>query len=227
MEEKSGCVVCGRELTYVKNASELTCIYCNRREMTYTHCVAGHYLCDYCHAMQANDIIEAHCTSSSTTDPIELALMLMKHPSIKMHGPEHHFLTPAVLLAAYYNQRGDSQPKISKIKQARQRAEKVPGGSCGFHGNCGAAVGAGIFVSLIHDATPLKKNEWQQANLMTGESLLTIAKLGGPRCCKRDSFATLDLASRKYGLSHRQHITCDFSRLNKECLGKKCPYFHR
>jgi hypothetical protein len=32
-----------------------------------------------------------------------MALNLMKNPQIKMHGPEHHFLVPAVLLAAYYN----------------------------------------------------------------------------------------------------------------------------
>ncbi len=30
-----------------------------------------------------------------------LAIRLMRLPAVKMHGPEHHFLVPAVLLAAY------------------------------------------------------------------------------------------------------------------------------
>ncbi len=64
-----------------------------------------------------------------------------------MHGPEHHFLVPAVLLASYYDKPAFSEERASKIKEARRRAKAVLGGFCDSHGNCGAAVGVGIYPS--------------------------------------------------------------------------------
>ena len=37
------------------------------------------------------------------------------------------------------------------------RATDIKGGFCGFYGNCGAAVGTGIYVSIITGATPLTR----------------------------------------------------------------------
>jgi hypothetical protein len=57
---------------------------------------------------------------------------------MRQHGPELHFLVPAVLISAYSNTKGEPGEKEAKIKKARQRAEKILGGFCGFYGNCGA-----------------------------------------------------------------------------------------
>ncbi len=88
-----------------------------------------------------------------------MAIKLMNSPKIKMHGPEHHFLVPAVLLAAYYNldavEHISPEDKAEIINKARQRAEIVPGGFCGFYGSCGAAIGTGIFINLLTKATPI------------------------------------------------------------------------
>jgi len=65
--------------------------------------------------------------------------------SFAMPAPEHHFLVPAVLLAAYYNIKGDPEQKKRKIKAARERSSNILVGFCGFHGDCGPAVGTGIF----------------------------------------------------------------------------------
>jgi len=108
-----------------------------------------------------------------------------------MHGPEHHFLVPAVLIAAYYNLNVEYQTKIQNLKIARQRSEKIPGGFCGSHGTCGACIGAGIFFSIITQTTPLSGKTWQQSNLLTGTCLVEIAMKGGPRCCKRDTLLLL------------------------------------
>ena len=148
-------------------------------------------MCDRCHGLKGLILIERFCTTGDVCDPIESAIILMNHPEIKMHGPEHHFLVPAVLLAAYYNAAGDREKKGGAIKKARQRSEHVLGGFCGFYGDCGAAVGTGIFVSVLTGATPLSRNEWRLSNLMTAKSLLDIALHGGPRCCKRNSFLAL------------------------------------
>jgi len=56
--------------------------------------------------LAANDLIEQYCLHTGQTDPLEIAVTLMKNPALKMHGPEHHLLVPAVLLAAFYNQHG-------------------------------------------------------------------------------------------------------------------------
>jgi hypothetical protein len=161
-----------------------------------------------------------------------MAVTLMRDTRIKMHGPEHHFLVPAVLLAAYCNATGrPREEKTEMISKARRRAEEVKGGSCGFSGNCGAAVGTGIFVSLVTGATPLSRTEWRLANLMTSESLRAIAERGGPRCCKRDSFLAITTAvgflKKELALSLplEDSLACEFSSLNKECLRSGCPYF--
>jgi hypothetical protein len=94
-------------------------------------------------------------------DPFELAKIIMNNVKVPMHGPEHHFIIPAVLLAAYYNVKGDLSEKRRKIKEARRRSSNVLGGFCGFYGDCGAAVGTGIFMSLITESTPLSVAEWR------------------------------------------------------------------
>jgi hypothetical protein len=120
--------------------------------------------------------------------------------SPEIRNESAHLLVPAVLLAAYCNATGRPRDeKAGLIANARSRAEEVKKGSCGFNGNCGAAVGTGIFMSLITGATPLSRAEWRLANLMTSESLRVIANLGGPRCCKRDVFLALRAAAAFLG----------------------------
>jgi hypothetical protein len=193
-------------------------------------CEQGHFICDSCHSSSANELIEKVCAQSVSTQPVELAIALMKSPTIKMHGPEHHFLVPAVLLTAFYNKTGQPEEKTKKLPVARKRAENVLGGFCGFYGACGAGVGTGIFISLITDSTPLSTDAWGLANQITSESLACIAALGGPRCCKRDTFLALKSASEfvrehfSVSLPISDPILCDFLHLNRECLLADCPF---
>jgi hypothetical protein len=226
----SGCLVCGLELVYGKN-EKLECFYCHRVFLSNTKCQKGHYVCDECHSMPGNDLIETYCIATKLKDPLELALTLMRDPRMKMHGPEHHFLVPAVLLAAYYNIKGDQKDKKRKIQEARLRSSKVLGGFCGFYGDCGAAVGTGIFISLITGATPLSTREWRLSNLMTARSLSSIANHGGPRCCKRNTYLAINEAvsflKKNFAMPMQinGNLKCEFSDINKECLKEKCPYY--
>jgi hypothetical protein len=164
---------------------------------------------------------------------MSLAVELMKSPKIKMHGPEHHFLVPAVLLAAYCNLTGNQQDKADKIKTARNRADYVKGGFCGLHGACGAAVGTGIFVSLLTGATPLSGREWKLSNLITSQCLKEIAEHGGPRCCKRDTFLAIinaiDFIKEYFDtdMAINRGIKCQFSTFNRECRKEQCPFFNQ
>ncbi len=231
-DHKTGCLICGEELIYGKEITRLECFYCKQTNDSNVKCRNGHYVCDSCHSLPAMELIENYCNSSKSEDPLELALTLMRNPNVKMHGPEHHFLVPAVLLAAYYNIKKEYGMKTTKLRMAKKRALNVLGGFCGFYGNCGAAVGTGIFISLITDANPLSVAEWKLSNLVTARSLLTIAEHGGPRCCKRNTYLALMKAVEflkeqlNFTVKIRSGHKCEFYGLNNECLQQNCP-FHR
>ena len=229
-EHRKGCLICGEERVYGESEA-LECFYCHKIYDTNVKCLEGHFVCDICHSASANDLIESFCSTSTLEDPLEMALILMRNPAVKMHGPEHHFLIPAVLLASYYNIRKDYSEKALKIKEACKRALNILGGFCGFYGDCGAAVGTGIFVSLITNSTPLSIEGWRLSNLMTSKSLYTIANHGGPRCCKRNTYLAISEAvmfmKENFGVAMkaRHDIQCEFNDLNKECLKEKCPFY--
>jgi hypothetical protein len=229
---KSGCALCGKELRYFDEPEEVRCVFCHGGFSTQAKCVDNHYVCDACHSTSANELIERFAIDSLSRNPFDMAITLMRSPNVKMHGPEHHFVVPAVLLSAFYNTVGRPNEKQAKIKKARQRAENVLGGFCGFYGDCGAAVGTGIFVSVLIEATPLSQEEWRLANLMTAQSLYTIANAGGPRCCKRNSFLALREAIQ-FVKEHFQvelemtpePVKCAFYDLNKECKKTECRFY--
>lgn len=232
VEHKSGCAFCGKELRYLGKPEEMKCVFCNGLFESQAKCEDNHFVCDACHSLSANDLIERFAIGSASKDPLGMAITLMKSPSVKMHGPEHHFLVPAVLISACCNASGREAEKEEKIRKARQRAEKVLGGFCGFYGNCGAAVGTGIFMSVLTGATPLSVEEWRLSNLMTAESLHSIALAGGPRCCKRNSFIAILKAARF--LKEHLHtevevgsdlVKCEFYPLNKECKKSACRFY--
>lgn len=226
-------MVCGAELMYFPIDKTLACFYCGTTKATNAACIKDHFVCDTCHSETANGIIERYCTSTASLSPLLSAIAIMKHPAVKMHGPEHHFLVPAVLIAAFYNKLkpGLQEEKGTRIQVARKRAENVKGGFCGFYGACGAGVGTGIFISVVTNATPLSKAEWRLSNRMTSESLRVIAESGGPRCCKRCSFLAITKAAEfarvelKVALSVDPAVVCDFFNLNKECLKNGCIYY--
>lgn len=233
MERMSGCLLCGQELVYCNTNLSLECAVCGEARSTSSRCEQGHFVCDACHSGSSNDWIETVCLHTMETNAIPLATQLMQSPLVHMHGPEHHFLVPAALLATYYNQKKEDEQKERKIQQARKRGEQVPGGFCGFHGACGAGVGTGIFVSLVTDSTPLGEENWGLSNKMSAESLSAIGEIGGPRCCKRDTYlalqAAMQFANENLDANYEvpQSVQCTFSSSNKQCLTDRCPYFSK
>ena len=231
MPHKVNCLVCGAELKYENGYRPMKCALCGQEYDANVACEQGHFICDACHSLPANDFIARFCIASKSKNPIEQANILMRDSRVKMHGPEHHFLVPAVLLSAYYNVNGETDEKEDKIKLALKRAANILGGFCGSHGDCGAAVGVGIFISVMTGSTPLSIKEWRLSNLATGRSLITIAEQGGPRCCKRNSFLAIREATKfvqenfEVTLLTSNDIKCDFSHLNKECIKEKCLFY--
>jgi len=229
VEHVQGCLVCGVELTYARAATPATCAVCGVGESSAARCRDGHYVCDACHSGSAKDVIQRACAAHAGKDPVELATALMRHPSVKMHGPEHHLLVPATLLAAWAN--ATSAPdRAGLLAEARRRSDMVVGGSCGFHGACGSGVGVGIFASLATGATPRSGPSWGRANRATARALQVIGDVGGPRCCKRTSWLALlsgiRFAREELGVAlEGRGPRCEFHSRNDDCLERDCPFY--
>jgi hypothetical protein len=107
----------------------------------------------------------------------------------------------------------------------------VGGGFCGLQGACGAAIGAGIFVAIATEASPLRGRERGLANRMTAEALAAIGATDAARCCKRDSFLAI-LGAARYARTHlgvdlpARGRPCEFAHRNRQCASEVCP-FHR
>lgn len=227
---KSNCIICNSDLIYKTYNEEFKCYYCGKIFDNNVSCKNNHYVCDECHSSSAFEIVEKYCKTSNSIKPIELVNDLFKHPSVKMHGPEHHFIVPAVMITVINNIKDNQELKVKQLEQIRKRAKNVLGGFCGFYGTCGAAIGTGIFLSVFTEATPLSTNSWKQCNLLTAKALTEIAHAGGPRCCKRDSYIALQKAieysNENLGLNIQlDDIKCNFSSLNQQCLKQDCPFY--
>lgn len=229
MSRRSGCLVCGAPLEYKDEAVKVRCVFCGREFETHAICVNGHYVCDECHAEKGIEAVMRVCGSTESRDPVRIAQEIMADPFVYMHGPEHHVLVGSALLAAYINSGGEADLQKG-LAEMKERGSQYPGGACGCWGCCGAAVSAGMFVSIVTQADPLSGMSWRLSNEMTSRALAKIAALGGPRCCKRDSFtAILEAAAfcrEKLGVEMEvpEKVLCTFSGENKECLGRNCPY---
>jgi hypothetical protein len=152
----------------------------------------------------------------------------MAHPSVTMHGPEHHAIVPAAIIAAAAN-AGYPVPE-GALEKAVERGRKVPGGWCGSHGSCGAAIGVGIAVSILSGATPLTGEERTLALAATSRALANMLD-GEPRCCKRAARLAVESAveflRERLGVSLPSdgNVACAYTRRNAECPGQTCPFF--
>ncbi len=208
----------------------MICSICQAEFSSNAKCIADHFVCDECHQSEGFDYIERFCKNTENINPIKTAIEIMRNPKIKMHGPEHHFLVPAVLINSYYNKTDRAFLIADKINVARERAKHIRGGFCGMHGTCGAAVGTGIYISIISGSTPMKTEERGLSLLMTSLSLEKIAKHQGPRCCKRETYTALESAiaftKEQFQVDlENEPVGCDYYQYNRECKAEECPYF--
>ncbi len=224
----SECLICSAPLLYLENEALMQCAICGKMEKSATTCINKHYVCNECHT-QGIDLIFNVLKIEKSKKPIEILRKLMSLPFCHMHGPEHHILVGASLLCAYKNAGGEIDLTKSLI-QLTERAKRVPGGACGFWGACGAGISSGMFISIVTGSTPLKNEEWGLSNKMTSLSLGKIGEIGGPRCCKRNSYTAIISAvtfvREHLGIQMElSEIKCTHKSQNNQCIGTRCPYF--
>ena len=224
---KEECLICKAPLEYLEKDILMECEICHKKENSKTRCINGHYVCNDCHT-RGLDMIIGMCMKETSKNPIAIIEKMMLLPFCHMHGPEHHVMVGAALLTAYKNAGGDID-LLGSLTEMMNRGKNVPGGSCGFWGACGAGISSGMFISIISKSTPLTNEPFALAHKMTAKSLEQIGEIGGPRCCKRDSFLSIlsavDFVKEHFDIEmEKQETVCRFSMHNNQCIGKRCPF---
>ena len=191
------CLICKAPLEYLVRDEDMECAICHKKESSKTRCVNGHYVCNDCHT-QGMDTIFGLCLAETSADPAAILRRMMDLSFCHMHGPEHHVMVGAALLTAYKNAGGKLDLE-SALREMYSRGKAVPGGACGFWGACGAGISAGQFLAIATASTPLAREPWGLSNQMTARALDSIGKVGGPRCCKRDSWLAVQAAWTLFG----------------------------
>lgn len=200
--------------------------------------------------------IKEECLNATTKDPIEILFSLMQKDYISIHGPEHHILDGACFLTAIHNFVAEKATETSSIADSEkivgsdktessiemfdlekaldemiERGKKMPGATCGQWGVCGSSASIGAALAIIHGTGPLSDNQYYKDNLTyASQALGRIAEVGGPRCCKRNAFLSMqtaiDFVREHYGIELPvRRIACIFSSKNQQCIGRNCPYF--
>ena len=231
VEEAAGrrdCLVCGAPLEYLTEEEELRCHSCGRPRKANARCVRNHFVCDHCHTGDRLEFIKAFCRESRETDPVALFAAMRRARLFPLHGPEHHALVPAAFLTAYRNRWGE--PSWARVEAAIARGGALPGGTCAYWGACAAALGAGVAYAAILGATPLAAEARGRAQRAVARILAELGRPDAPRCCRRESYLSLQLACRfagdylPHGLTTEVPGECDQTHLNRECIGAACLF---
>ncbi|MGN0818163.1 MAG: DUF5714 domain-containing protein [Candidatus Coproplasma sp.] len=174
-------------------------------------------------------LIKSEIVKIKSKNPVTVVREMMKKDFVSIHGPEHHFLDGAAFLTAYVNAGGKAD-LADCLERLSERSQKMPGAMCGYWGVCGSAASVGAALSVLHGTTPLSTDEYYKDNMeYVSASLAKMSAIGGARCCKRNAFISLAIAAefvgKKYGIKMEiGKIVCEFSPLNAQCIGDRCPF---
>lgn len=228
-EDQYFCILCGKSL--FSPSDDAACSFCGKREKADYICPEGHYVCEACRLASAEDLVRNTCEASIETDPMKIALLLMKHPAIPIHGAENHLVTAYSLLTALRNSRTVPIGRSDFLK-ANQRLKKASHGICGSWGVCGCAIAVGAVSSIVTKATYLSDKERSHALRVASKILGAIAQIGGPRCCKMATYLAIGVAVNFFESELSLPIQtstnpkpCIFSKSNTDCLKGRCPYY--
>ncbi len=225
------CSICGEPLLYKKESRLCECYHCGTNIRTSVLCVNDHFVCDECSRRDVYEIIIQECTKYQGIEPFELVNRIFRSSKIKTHGAEHHLLVPCVMTSVYLNHQNRYDEKAEMLKEAKMRALRIHDGICATHGTCGGAMGVGMFFSIILGVDQLQDRNYAYINQATANTLLNVARYGGPRCCKRSTFfGILQIRNQLADdfniiLPIPEKIQCSFVSQNLECTRQECLFY--
>ena len=176
------------------------------------------------------DLIVGEVIKATSTNPIAIVKEIMHKDFVNIHGPEHHFLDGAAFLAAYKNAGGQIDLP-NALLALRERSIKMPGAMCGLWGVCGSTTSVGAALSIIHGTGPLSNDNFYKEHMQyTSSCIDKMSEIGGPRCCKRNAFLSIETAIKfveeHYGIKmESDNTTCEFTDGNKQGIKTRCPFY--
>lgn len=175
------------------------------------------------------EIIKKKCLEIKSVNVYDIFIVLTSLDCVSIHGPEHHFIDGACLLTAYKNAGGKINLEQSLV-ELMQQGLKMPGAMCGKWGVCGAVTSVGAALAIMDKTEPLSTEDWGEHMTLTSGIVAEMAKIGGPRCCKRDGLLALEKTAEYINKHHNITIEwtlpiCGFSKRNEQCLTVRCPYY--
>ncbi len=226
------CILCGDELISLGVVKEELCDYCGKKSSVSHQCRNSHYICDRCLTMTADEHIKQLCLKYRGTDPVALAVQIMNSPVVGIHGVEHHFIVPAVMLTVLHNSGKINAEPAWLLDLAEKRATEESPLKCEYDkGNCGAAVGTGIFLDIFLSRMPYADQTKSAVKAVVDDALRIIRESHGPRCCKRDTYLSLETIVRYLNEKHGTNLPlseakCTFSLRNDSCGREGCNYYN-
>ncbi len=174
-------------------------------------------------------LIKEAVINSDEKNPIKLLKSVMYKDFVNIHGPEHHFLDGASFMVALHN-NGLEFNLDESLDELAKRTIKMPGAMCGYWGVCGSTVSIGAVFSILDSTGPLSStSDYSNHMKYTSSVISQMSEIGGPRCCKRNAFLSINegirYANENYHLNMKTNEkTCEFSSLNLQCIKDKCPF---
>ncbi len=166
------------------------------------------------------------------TKPAEmLEELLSRGEGTPVHGVWHHALVGEILLRCLQN--AGYQIADDLIDEVVDRGRQLPGGSCGFLGTCGALSSAASAYAILLGSTPVATEQREKLIEFAAKMVARLAEIGGSRCCKKSSYAALEVARGEFAKlgfelpEEEFEGRCPFFASNDTCDGDTCVYFPR
>lgn len=162
--------------------------------------------------------------------PVRIFKNMAQKDYVAIHGPEHHVLDGASLLVACKN-AGMAFDLDEGLNKLLNEGLRMPGAMCGLWGVCGAVTSIGAALAILDETGPLSDDgSWGEHMAFTSDAIKELGEINGPRCCKRDAMLVFKHAvkyvNRRYGvLLDYEEQKCEFSQLNQQCIGQRCPFY--
>ena len=226
------CIICGDELESMDKEIETHCDYCGKMGKSNARCKSSHIICEDCLNMPVNEFIKKQCLSYKDIDPNALAVQIMNSPLIRMHGSEHHFIVPAVMLTCTYKNIKTDKDLSTLLDIAEDLAMNTISQDCQFDCDfCGAANSTRIFLDLFTQNSDNSDEILSLDKILTARCIKTIAELNLPRCCKRDTYITIQETTKFLKENFELDLPessakCTFSLRNKSCGREICIYYN-
>lgn len=167
--------------------------------------------------------------SETGTDPVRIFTDMAEKEYMSIHGPEHHVLDGACILAAFRN-AGGSIDLDGSLEMLLKEGLRMPGAMCGLWGVCGAVTSIGAALAIIDGTGPLSDDgSWGDHMSFTSGAIEELGRINGPRCCKRDALIAFGKAVEYINTHYPVRLEygtpeCSFSDRNAQCIGNRCPF---